>query len=86
MTTNEDSGEQLSHEQVMARMLELEEAREARRQTRRRAVPWVVVVLVVAAVVVPVVIHQQREAAQDRCAESRMYWDMLGEPESAPDC
>jgi NADH:ubiquinone oxidoreductase subunit 6 (subunit J) len=80
------SDEQRTHEQNVARLLELEQAREARRQQRRRALPWVVAVLVLAAVIVPVVIHQQNEAQRERCAESQMYWDMLGEPENAPDC
>lgn len=75
-----------THEENVARLLELEQAREARRLKWRRALPWVVVVLVLAAVVVPVVVHQQAEAERTRCAESRMYWDMLGEPESAPSC
>ena len=68
------------------RILELLEAQETRRLARRRAWPWVVAVLVLAAVIVPVVIHQQNEAQRERCAESQMYWDMLGEPENAPDC
>ena len=78
--------DQVTHEQRVARLLELEEAREARRQKWRRAVPWIVAVLVLAAVIVPVVIHQQNEAERERCAASQMYWDTLGEPENAPDC
>lgn len=41
--------EQLTHEQKVARLLELEEAKEARRRSRRRAVPWVIITVVVLA-------------------------------------
>lgn len=75
-----------SHEQNVARLLELEEAREARRRKWRRAFPWIGLVVVLVAVLVPVVINQRNEAAQERCAASQAYWDMLGEPENAPDC
>lgn len=51
MTTDDHAseGEQPNHEQVMARLLELQEAKEARRQNRRRALPWVIIVAVVLA-------------------------------------
>lgn len=47
--TTEENAERLTHEQVMARLLELQEAKEARRRSRRRAVPWVIITVVVLA-------------------------------------
>lgn len=86
MTTDQPANEPLTHEQNVARLLELEEAAEARRRKRRRAYPWIALAVVLVAVIVPVVIHQQNAAMRERCAQSQLYWETIGQPEKAPAC